>query len=230
MQGWGVRPTRVIHVENDPALRGIMAMLLGERPELEVILSVESPDAALASDLVEHADVALLDLALGPHVMTGIDLGLAMRQRNADIGIVIHSQHDLTHLSRRVPENQRMGWSFVPKTGDMQIDDLVSVLRATARGMSTGPIDSVAGAPREVTAEVLDELTPRQRAVMGLLASGQSTQQIAQRIGTTNDTVRQDLSKAYRLLVPDASEGEDLRITAILAYRRLVRDEAWDEE
>ena len=224
-----MRPTRVIHVENDPALRGIMATLLAERPELEVLLSAESPDVVLASSEVEQADVALLDLALGNQSMTGIDLGLAMRQRNPHIGIVIHSQHDLTHLARRVPERQRMGWSFVPKTGDMRIDDLVEVVRATAKGLSSGPIGGPEGTPTVVTEEVLASLTPRQRAVMGLLASGQSTQLIAQRIGTSQDTVRQDLSGAYRLLVPEAAEGEDLRIKAILAYRHLVRDEVWDE-
>lgn len=223
-----MRPTRLLYVENDPALRGILAALLDAHPDLELLLSADAPDVLLASPMVEQADAALLDLALGSSVMTGIDLGLALRQRNPHIGIIIHSQHDLTHLARRVPERERMGWSYVPKTGDMPVADLVSIIRETARGMSVGPGIGADGHMRPMTPVALDQLTTRQRAVLGQLATGQGTQEIARRLGVTQDTVRQDLSKAYRILVPDAVEGEDVRIKAVLAYRHLVRDTEWD--
>jgi CheY-like chemotaxis protein len=76
-----VRPTRVIYVENDPALRGIMATLLDARDDLDVIGVHADATEALAGS-VESGDVALLDLALGSDAMNGVDLGLAMRQRN----------------------------------------------------------------------------------------------------------------------------------------------------
>ncbi len=223
-----MRPTRLIYVENDPALRGILAGLLAAHPDLDLLLSADAPNAVLASPLVEQADAALLDLALGRSAMTGIELGLALRQRNPYIGIVIHSQHDLTHLARRVPERERMGWSYVPKTGDMPVADLVAIIRQTARGLSIGPGIGADGQLRPVTPDALEQLTARQRAVLGLLATGQGTQEISRRLGVTQDTVRQDLSKAYRLLVPDAAEGEDVRIKAVLTYRHLVRDTEWD--
>jgi hypothetical protein len=38
--------------------------------------------------------------------------------------------------------------------------------------------------------------------------------------------VRQDLSRAYRVLVPDADpEADDLRTRAVLAYIELTRDD-----
>lgn len=224
-----MRPTRLIYVENDPALRGILAGLLSEHPDLDLLLSADGPDAALDSECVEQADAALLDLALGSTAMTGIDLGLALRQRNPNIGIVIHSQHDLTHLARRVPERERMGWSYVPKTGDMPVADLVAIIRETARGLSVGSGIGTDGQLRQITADALTQLSARQRAVLGLLASGLGTQEIARRMGVTQDSVRQDLSKAYRVLVPDAVEGEDVRIKAVLTYRHLVREADWDQ-
>ena len=54
------------------------------------------------------------------------------------MGVVIHSQHEPAQVLRRFPTGDLMGWSFVPKTGDMRIDDLVAVLRSSARGMSSG--------------------------------------------------------------------------------------------
>ena len=114
-----MRPTRVIYVENDPALLGILHRLLSRRDDVDVLLATSSADEALADESLAIADVALLDLALGPHQMNGLDLGLAMRRRNPDIGIVLHSQHPLGSIERRLPPSELMGWSTIPKTGEM---------------------------------------------------------------------------------------------------------------
>lgn len=222
-----MRPTRVFYVENDPVLRSLMARMLDGQPELHLIGQAGSSDEALASQEAGRADVALVDLALGAASLNGVDLGLALRERLPDIGIVIFSQHQMDHLHRRVPRAQRMGWSFVQKSGDMQISDLVDTLRATARGASIGATDSQAPTPGS---SVLDAMTGRQRAVMGLAAAGLTAPQIAARLNLSADTVRQDLSKAYRVLVPDEAEGGDLRTQAVLAYVKLVEAEPWGTE
>ena len=221
-----MRATRVIYVENDPALRGIVAKFLSERAEIDLILTAANADGVVDSPEARLADVALLDLALGLDAMNGIDLGIALRERNSNIGIVIHSQHPLTHLARRVPPNLRIGWSFLPKSGDMNMDDLVAVLRTTAQGIAVGTVMTEPGEPEQ---SPLDSLTPRQRAVMALAATGLNAPQVAARLGVSHDSVRQDLSKAYKQLVPDATAGDDLRTRAILTYLQLVRDQAWDE-
>lgn len=221
-----MRDTRVIYVENDAALRGIVARALAQADGLELLLATSSPHEALEGNLIEQADAALVDLALGLDVPNGIDLGIAMRERNPNIGIVVYSQYSLRNVARRVPENLRMGWAFMSKSGDMRVDDLVDVLRSTAQGLAqpdTHRSDEETG-PNSL----LDELSPRQRAVMALAASGLTAPEIAVRLGVTHDAVRKDLSKAYRLLVP-AGEGGDLRTRAVLAYLQLVRDQSWDE-
>ncbi len=221
-----MRPTRVIYVENDPALRGIVSRFLDQRDDLVLLIAAGSGEQVLDSAAVASADVALLDLALGVNEMNGIDLGLALRERNPNLGIVIHSQHSLDHMARRVPEESRIGWSFLPKTADLNIDDLVAVLRVTAQGIATG----TSPAPSEDPAEsILEALTPRQRAVMALAASGLSAPQVAKRLGVSHDSVRHDLSRAYRHLVPEAQPGDDLRTRAILNYLQAVRESEWDD-
>lgn len=216
-----VRVTRVLYVENDPALRGIVTRALGTAQGVELLLSVQSASEALESEAVKRADAALLDLALGADEMNGIDLGIAMRQTNPDLGIVIYSQYPMRNLSRRVPAEHRIGWSFIPKTADMRVDDLVSVLRAAAQGIYDDRAALAGGEQSTVT--VLDELTPRARAAMALAATGLSAPEIATRLGGSSDAIRKELSRAYRVLVPDESGG-DLRTKAVLAYLRLVRE------
>lgn len=220
-----MRPTRVIYVENDPALRGIVTRFLQQRTELQLVISAANGEDVLTGAIAADADVALIDLALGLNQMNGLDLGIALRERNPNIGIVIHSQHTLDHLTRRLPADARIGWSFLPKTGDMDMDALVSVLRQTAKGFATGhpPEETAIG-----TESVLVSLTLRQRAVMGLAASGLSAPQVAKRLGVSHDSVRHDLSRAYKHLVPNAEPGDDLRTRAILVYLQAVRDSEWD--
>lgn len=216
-----MRPTRVIYVENDPALLGILSRLLRRRDDVEVLLATASAEEALSDQALEVADVALLDLALGAHQMNGVDLGLAMRKRNPDIGIVLHSQHPLDTIERRLPVDELMGWSTVPKTGEMRVDELCSVLKSTARGMSHRQAASVATSP-----SVLDEMSGRLRTIMGMAALGLSTKEIARRMDSTEAAIRQDLSKAYRLLVPGATDADDLRTRAVLEYLRLQEPES----
>lgn len=219
-----MRPSRVIYVENDPALRGIMTRALAASPEIELTLSTGDASVALDSSHAPQADVALLDLALGADQLNGIDLGLALRELNPDLGIVIYSQYSLKNLARRVPESQRIGWSFIPKSGEMETSELINILRMTARGIAHPNEEAQEGDEAD---DLLEALTPRQRAVMALAATGLAAPDISQRLGITQDSVRKDLSKAYRVLVP-GDEGGDLRTRAVLAYLRIMRDQDWD--
>ena len=67
----------------------------------------------------------------------------------------------------------------------------------------------------------MEAMTPRQRTVMGMAATGLSTKEIARRLSSTEGSIRQDLSRAYRVLVPDATDADDIRTRAVLAYLAL---------
>lgn len=220
----------MIYVENDPALRGIMTSMLKSASTLDVILSTGSPTEALAFVPQAPADVALLDLALGTDAMNGIDLGIALRQRNPDIGIVIHSQYPLDFTIERVPEELRMGWSTLQKSGQMEVADLVAVLKTTAMGIVStherAAFDADESARKGLAR--LAKLSSRQRSIMGLTASGFTPQQVAEQLSLSHEVVRQDLVRAYKVLVPEKASGRDRRTQAVLAYIRQTRDEQWD--
>jgi len=218
----GVRATRLIYVENDPALLGVMSTLLAQLPTIEVLLATTDPLEALASEHVEEADVALIDLALGRDTLTGMDLGMALRHRNPQIGIVIHSQHPMGTISRQVPQEQQMGWSFLAKTGTLKPQELSEILRSTATGISHRHLLTDDEDVHHESNVTLRALTPRQRTIMGLASLGMSAPEIGEHLGISADSARKDLSKAYRTLVPPDQTGTDVRTKAVLAYLALV--------
>lgn len=221
-----MRPTRLMYVENDPALLGVMSTVLRSQPMLDLIFASSDPLEVLGSEYVEQADVALLDLALGRDTLTGMDLGMALRNRNPNIGIVIHSQHPMKNVSKQVPEAQRMGWSYLAKSGTLKPEELAEILRSTALGMSHDRMRS--DDTEDLAASVLlMNLTPRQRVIMGLATLGMSAPEIGEHMDLSPESVRKDLSKAYQTLVPEGGAGSDVRTKAVLAYLRLIDDAEW---
>ncbi|MCX6460000.1 MAG: response regulator transcription factor [Actinobacteria bacterium] len=216
------RQTRIIYVENDPILRGMIATLLTNDPRVEVLGVFGSSDEVLASESLSEVDVALLDLALGPGSLNGHELAFALRARNPDIGIVIMSQHPAAYFVDALPEDIRFGWSFVEKRADTNMDDLVEVLQLTSRGFSS--IDPrVAEQSVNVGPSLLSQLTVRHQQILALAAVGLDANAIAAELNLSSVTVRKDLSKAYEVLVPNPRPGTDLRTTAVLRYLRETR-------
>lgn len=216
------RPTRVLYVENDPTLRGIVGSMLRSSRELEVVASCADATEALAQVDPGILDVALLDLALGNHSLNGTELGLVLRERNPNIGIVIFTQHVVPDFVASLPEEIQWGWSFIEKRGDLDLDSLVDVLRSTARGLNV--LDpGIQRARDQAPPSVIDRLTARQREILALAATGLDATAIASQLNLASVTVRQDLSKAYAILVPNPAPGTDLRTSAVLRYLRESR-------
>lgn len=217
-----MRPTRVLYVENDPALRGILGHALGRHPELELVAAVGSADEALEFARAARIDVALLDLALGSGSLNGLELGLALRSIIEDMGIVIYSQHAVSDFTDSLPEQMRWGWSVIQKRSDVDLDYLVRVLRAAARGHNTVD-DQILQARVSSAQSPIERLSTRQREIMALAATGVDATVIAEELGLAPITVREHLSRAYQVLVPDPKPGTDLRTTAVLRYLRETR-------
>ena len=216
-------PLRVLYVEDDPALRGILSAILTSRKDIEVVATAASPREALSQAQSVDFDVALLDLALGEDDMSGMELGKALRAQRPTIGVVILSQHQVPAFLTRFDDEQRHGWSFILKRADLHPNYLSDVLHSTARGLN---VVSPAMVKRQMgeKAPAVSMLTPRQRDIMALASDGLDAPTIAKRLDLTPGVVRQELSRTYQVLVPDPPEGADLRTLAVLRYLRETRD------
>lgn len=219
----GPAPLRVLYVEDDPALRGILTAILGSRRDLDVVATAGSPREALILGGETAFDVALLDLSLGDDAMSGIDLGVALRTQRPEIGVVILSQHQVPAFLTRFDEEQRHGWSFILKRADLHPNYLSDVLHSTARGLNVVDPAMVKRQMGE-QAPAVSMLTARQRDVMALASEGLDAPTVAKRLNLTPGVVRQELSRTYQVLVPDPPEGADLRTLAVLRYLRETRD------
>jgi len=224
MSDLDMRATRLLYVENDPALRNILGKMLSSSGEIEMLGSFAGADEVMDRILIRKADVALVDFALDQNGLNGIELGIALRNINEYIGIVIYSQFSVRPMVNRVPKSMRAGWSFFNKSAEMDIKDYTKILKVTASGK--GNWEEVLEEDtntKEAEVSVFFALTPRQRSIMSLSVQSKSPQDIAEHLGLSYSYVRKELSRAYAVLLPNAKETDDLKTAAVLKYMELMR-------
>lgn len=218
------RGLRVLFVENDPALLGLLGQSLVSNPKIQSLVTARNSDEALAAYRPSQIDVALLDVGLGAGSMNGVDLGIHLRGMNEHVGIVLLSQNSTGDLISRLDPAIAYGWSSILKSADLSIGYLVEVLVATAQGMNVIDPKSVGGSTEMANSEAL---TSKQRRIMALAATGIEATEIAAQLGYAPVTVRQELSRIYKILVPNPKPGTDLRTTAVLNY---LRETKWSAQ
>lgn len=214
----------MLYVENDAALRNVLGSMLSKSPVLELLGSFGRADEVLQRDLVLKADVALIDFSLDQNGLNGVELGIALRNINEYIGIVIYSQFTVRPMVNRVPKQMRSGWSFFDKSATMDTVDYANILKATSVGK--GNWEEVLASDvetQESESSIFFSLTPRQRSIMSLTSQGKSAQEIATQLSLSYSYVRKELSRAYGVLVPNATAGDDLKTAAVLKYMELMR-------
>jgi two-component system response regulator DesR len=179
---------RVLIAEDQAMIRGALAALLSDEPDIEVVAQVDRGDQVLVAAIECRPDVALLDIE-----MPGAD-GIAAA---AD-------------LQRHLPSCRTLILTVFGRPGYMR--------RAVDSGVSgfllkDAPPDELAVAVRKVVAgeRVFDPklaisalsdgtspLTPREQEVLSLSADGASIDAVASALHLSSGTVRNHLSIAIQ--------------------------------
>ena len=215
------RAFSVLYIENDPALRSLVAEVLRSKPEIAEVYDFGTGEEAIAFGANFLASVALIDVSLGAQAMDGVSVGTQLRLQNSNIGIVLFTQHSLESLSTLVDLEKRDGWSFFQKRADSNMDQLIEVLQLNAQGKRAVISTKESGSSASETSQA-ETLSSRQQLVLSMLAKGVEPKAIAENLNISFDSVRKDLSNAYSILVPNPEPGTDLRVTSILRYQQLI--------
>lgn len=215
------RGLRVLYVENDEALLGLLGNSLEIHPSIQSLHKASNSEQAFELSSKNSFDSALIDISLGQGSISGVELASTLREKNEHLGIVLLSQHITNNYLNELPQQFGYGWSAIQKSANLSIDYLVQVLQATANGLNV----SQPNLPRELVENdnLASQLTTRQRQVIALAATGLDATEIAKRLGLAAVTVRQELSKSYKILIPEPKPGTDLRTAAVLRYLRDTR-------
>lgn len=166
-------------VEDDAFTRSTLAAALQRHGFLNVV-AVGQAREALA--LAELPPVALLDLDLGPGP-TGIDLAVALREREPMIGLVILTTYDDPRLLASDLPTAPRGTRYLRKRAVSDVTTVVLALRAAQHS------------PLATPATIAIDLSDAQLDVLRGVAEGLSTVEIARRRGVSEKAVEKTLTK-----------------------------------
>jgi DNA-binding NarL/FixJ family response regulator len=209
---------RVILADDDVLLREGVASLL-ERSDFEVV--GQAGDGVELLGLVhEHEpDLVLVDIRMPPnHSTEGLDAARAIREAFPDTGILVLSAHtEVEHAMELLAGGQRIG--YLLKTRVTDVDDFVETLGRIADGASVvdpALVQELVAARR--AEDPLEELTPREREVLALMAEGRSNAGIAGNLWVTEGTVEKHVrSILSKLRLPETGD-DHRRVLAVIAF------------
>jgi DNA-binding NarL/FixJ family response regulator len=208
----------VIVADDDVLLREGLASLL-QRSDFEVLGTAENGSELL--DLVESKapDLVIVDIRMPPtHTNEGLEAAQAIRQAAPDVGILVLSAHvEVEHAMGLLAGGRRIG--YLLKSRVTHVDEFLDTLQRIAAG---GSVVDPALVQELVTArrveDPLEELTPREREVLALMAEGRSNAGIARLLWVTEGTVEKHVHSILSKLALGDTADDHRRVLAVIRF------------
>ena len=211
---------RVVLADDDVLLREGLASLL-ERSGFDVVAQAGDGVTAIQSCREQVPDLLLIDIRMPPtHTTEGLEAAHAIRDEYPDMGVVVLSSYvEVEHAMGLLASGRRSGYLLKSRVTD--VDDFLETLERIVRG---GSIVDPALVQQLVAAQrvddPLDDLTPREREVLALMAEGRSNAGIARRLWVTEGTVAKHVhSILAKLRLPEADD-DHRRVLAVVTFLR----------
>jgi DNA-binding NarL/FixJ family response regulator len=209
---------RIALADDDVLLREGLARLL-ERAGFEIVGQAGDAPALLEVVRAQTPDLAIVDVRMPPgHGTEGLDAARVIRSELPDIGILVLSAHaEVDDAMELLAGGRRVG--YVLKSRVTDVGEFVETVERVARGGSVvdpGLVQELVAARRRD--DPLDELTPREREVLALMAEGRSNAGIARRLVVTEGTVEKHVHSILGKLRLPETDDDHRRVLAVIAF------------
>ena len=212
---------RVALADDAAVLREGLARLLADAG-VDVTAQVGTAGELLQAVGELQPDVAVIDIRMPP---TWSDEGLAVaaeiHRRFPRVGVLVLSQYVEADYALRLLDEESERTGYLLKERVLDIQDLIDALERVAAGETViDPALVTQLLDRTRAHNPLDQLTPREREVLSLMAEGLTDRGIAERLYLTHNTVETHTRHIIAKLGLPATPADNRRVHAVLAYLR----------
>jgi DNA-binding NarL/FixJ family response regulator len=207
--------------EDSVLLREGVARLL-EDAGIEVAAQCGTADELLLKVRSFPPDVVVVDIRLPPtHSDEGLRAALEIRASHPSVGVLVLSQYVELGLALKLLADSAEGVGYLLKDRISDVDEFVGALQRVAGGGSAlDPIIVETLVSRQRPGDPLGQLTPREREVLELMASGASNQGIANALVISVRAVEKYVSSIFGKLGLPSTGSESRRVLAVLTFLR----------
>jgi DNA-binding NarL/FixJ family response regulator len=186
----------------------------------DVVAEAGDADDLIRKVTAHRPDIVVTDVRMPPgNADDGLRAACAIRRRSPGIPVLVLSQYVATRPALELIADDAQGVGYLLKDRVRDLDQFVAAVRRVAAGGSALDPEIVSrllGRPRGA----LDELTAREREVLGLMAEGHSNQGIAAILIVTEDAIEKHVNSILRKLDIRGAAGTNRRVTAVLVFLR----------
>jgi DNA-binding NarL/FixJ family response regulator len=184
-------------------------------------------EAASASELLDmvdrqHPHVAIVDVRMPPtHTDEGLQAAESIRARHPDVGVLVLSQHAAPPQALRLLGQHAGGIGYLLKERVTDTTEFAAAVRRVGSGGTAVDPEVVSRLlARSRERQPLEELTAREREILGLMAEGRSNQAIASTLYLGIKTVESHIKSIFGKLDLELAPDDHRRVLAVLTFLR----------
>ncbi len=191
---------QLLLVDDQNIIREGLRNLLEAQPDLTVVGEAENGQMAVELACRLKPDVVLMDVRMP--VMDGVAATASITAQVPDSKVLILTTFDDDEYIAQAMQQGAKGYLLK----DTPSQEIAVAIRAVQKGytqMGPGLLEKLMAAPAtempgteaETTPPALDQLTPREQEVLGLIAQGYSNREIAQALVIAERTVKNHVNR-----------------------------------
>ena len=212
---------RVVVADDSVLLREGVVRLLEEN-DFEVVAPAGDAEDLIRKVKAHKPDVAVVDIRMPPtNTDDGLRAALEIRSALPDTGVLVLSQYVEEGYALDLVGDSAGGVGYLLKDRVADVERFVDSVRRVADGGSAldpEVVSQLVGRARRD--DPLEELTPREREVLELMAEGRSNNAIAAHLVVTERAVEKHVTSIFSKLGLAPAPEDHRRVLAVLAFLR----------
>jgi DNA-binding NarL/FixJ family response regulator len=211
-------PLRIAVADDNALLREGIASLLEEAGH-EVVGRSPNADDLLLKVRSYSPDIVIIDVRMpaGDVEDGGLVAAAEIRQSHPDVTVLVLSQHLEPAVMLELAGDNASGIGYLLKDRVRDVGEFVDAVERVAAGGTAFDPEVVKSLVTGHRRSALDELTERERTVLGLIAEGRSNRAIAKQLYLSPRAVERHVQGIFQKLRLPESEDDNRRVLAVLA-------------
>jgi DNA-binding NarL/FixJ family response regulator len=216
------RPIRVVIADDTYLVREAVVRVLEGTEDIEVVGIAQDRDSLLRTIDAQQPDVVVTDIRMPPtQTDEGLQVAAQLHEQHPQIGVVILSQFADPSYGLALLDHGSDRRAYLLKDRIQYRGQLVSAIREVSAGGSVidaKVVEGLVDARTHAEDSPLNQLTPREREILTLVARGHSNQAIADELVLTKRAVEKHINAIFLKLGLSEAVEVSRRVKAALIY------------
>jgi DNA-binding NarL/FixJ family response regulator len=212
---------RVVIAEDSVLLReGIVRLL--EAAGIDVVGAVGDAESLLREVAATGPDIVLVDVRMPPtHTDEGLRAALTLRRERPGVAVLVLSQYVEERYATELLSSTMHGVGYLLKDRIADVPEFIDAVHRVAGGGTALDPEVVAQLLVRRRSDPLDQLTPRELEVLGLMAEGRSNSAIASGLHFSESAVAKHVNSIFTKLDIVQADTDHRRVLAVLRFLKL---------